>query len=94
MDVLISLNALKASIEEARREKYRKYSHLGPGDLERLILIAPPVMNAAVIVRCKDCIHSDENMRTPSGSHWCRCLNCFMDDKFYCAYGRKRESPL
>ena len=92
MDVLISLNALKESIREARREKYRRFSHLGPGDLERLILVAPPVKNIAEIVRCQNCAHADPNVRTPSGSQWCKCLERFMDDQFFCAYGRNKES--
>ena len=90
MDDLISRKALKASIEKARKEKYKKFSQLGPGDLERLILVAQPIRNAAAIVRCKDCAHVSETLSV-AGSKWCKCLNLLMDEQFYCAYGRKKE---
>lgn len=90
MDELISRRSLQAAIEETRKAKLFQHSVLTTGDVVRLVLVEPAVPNVAEIVHCRDCIHSDTNMRTPAGAHWCKCLNCFMADQFFCAYGRKK----
>lgn len=90
MDDLISRKRLLDSANALRRERAWVHAKIGVGDMEQLIRIAPTVNDMASVVHCKDCAHTNPNMRTPAGSHWCKCLERFMDDSFYCAYGRKK----
>lgn len=54
------------------------------------IINAAPSADAVQVVRCKDCIHSDEYIGDLVCSHGV-CVNCEVPPNFYCAEGKRRD---
>lgn len=54
------------------------------------IVDASPTVGAEVVVRCKDCKHSWEDIGGLCCSHGV-CVDLTVPDDFYCAYGIRKE---
>lgn len=51
---------------------------------------AAPTIDAEIVVRCKDCKHSWEDIGGLCCSHGV-CVDIIVPDDFYCAYGIRKE---
>ncbi len=49
-----------------------------------------PTINAVVVIRCKDCKYSWEDIGGLTCSYGC-CVDCIVREDFFCADGVKRE---
>lgn len=54
------------------------------------IVNAAPTVDAEVVVRCKDCKHSWEDIGGLTCSHGV-CVDCAVLADFYCAYGERKD---
>ena len=54
------------------------------------IVDAAPTVDAEVVVRCKDCKHSWEDIGGLTCSHGV-CVDCAVLADFYCAYGERKD---
>ena len=55
-----------------------------------LILLEAPTVDAVPVVRCKDCIHSYDDLC----GLCCTCgpyVDCIVQPEFYCADGKRKE---
>lgn len=96
--------AIDAAIEGA--EVDGNYSLEREESIEEYVMRVP-VVDAVVVVRCKDCKHRPTDNREmdndmtglsiefPDGRCPCQCeddwYNWFPDDDWYCAYGERRD---
>ena len=48
-----------------------------------------PTVDAEVVVRCKDCEYSYDDISGMCCSHGV-CVDCEVTPNFYCAYGKRR----
>lgn len=54
------------------------------------IVSAAPTVDAEVVVRCKDCKHSWEDLGGLTCSHGV-CVDCNVLGDFYCSYGERKD---
>lgn len=50
-----------------------------------------PTVDAVVVIRCKDCKYSWEDIGGLTCSYGC-CVDCIVREEFFCADGVKRET--
>ena len=51
---------------------------------------AMPAVDAVCVVRCKDCSHYRTNNAV--GYPHCEILKCFVTERWFCAYGRRKDN--
>ena len=56
-------------------------------ELFRNMVINAPTVDAVPVVRCKDCIHSYDDLC----GLCCTCVDCVVQPEFYCADGKRKE---
>ena len=59
-------------------------------DKERCPIWKAPTVDAEVVVRCKDCEYSYDELSYPCCSHGV-CVDCEVPPNFYCAEGKRKE---
>lgn len=69
----------------------RMYPGMGcePADCEWMKMLAEESVDAAPVVRCKDCEYSYDEISYLCCSHGV-CVDCEVPPNFYCAYGKRR----
>jgi hypothetical protein len=73
------------------RLDYEPWEHNADRDEIALPFVnAAPTIDAEVVVRCKDCKHSWEDIGGLCCSHRV-CINLNVPDDFYCAYGERKD---
>ena len=60
-------------------------------DKERCPIWKAPTVDAEVVVRCKDCEYSYDELSYLCCSHGV-CVDCEVPPNFYCAEGKRKES--
>lgn len=78
-------------IRANRRDKEHANEHFING-IETVLEYAEqlPTADAEVVVRCKDCKHSWEDIGGLCCSHRV-CIDLNVPDDFYCAYGERKD---
>ena len=74
------------TIEEAKKEMM-KFVRL---KTTQLPVFADVLMEAELVVRCKDCKYSYEDLQSRVCAYG-RCLNCDVSDDWFCADGERKE---
>lgn len=60
-----------------------------PADCEWMKMLTEESVDAAPVVRCKDCEYSYDEISYLCCSHGV-CVDCEVPPNFYCAYGKRR----
>lgn len=85
---------LPAAIYELRKEKPSIRGELMRGGIRKALhcIENAPTIDAAPVVRCKDC---EYNYETITHLYLCRspgvCADCIVSPNFYCAEGKRKE---
>lgn len=67
-----------------------EFASLCPLDEVSGVIDAAPTVDAEVVVRCKDCKHSWEDISGLCCSYMV-CVDLTVPDDFFCSYGERKE---
>ena len=77
------VNMAECLVDERTAERFATFCALADAVEEM------PTVDAEVVVRCKDCEYSYDDISGMCCSHGV-CVDCEVPPNFYCAYGKRR----
>lgn len=57
-------------------------------DVDKDVVRAAPVVDAVLVVRCKDCVNFDDSIVSPYFEGYCERIDHCVEKNFFCGYAK------